>query len=72
MTPAEYKTIIEDNERKISELQSKTSAIDATIATESERCAKANHENNSGLRYAQRIQRAAFPQKEIGGFFDDY
>ena len=72
MTPAEYKTIIEDNERKISELQSKISAIEADIATESERCAKANHENNSGLRYAQRIQRAAFPQKEIGGFFDDY
>ena len=72
MTTAEYKTIIEDNERKISDLQSKITAIEANIATESERCAKAIHENTSGIRYARRIQSAAFPQKEIGGVFSDY
>ena len=72
MTTAEYTSTIEANERKISELKSKISAIEANIATESERCAKANDEINSGLRYAQRIQRAAFPQKEIGGVFHEY
>ncbi len=60
------------NCNRISELQSKIAELDATIAAESERCAKANHENTSGIRYAQRIQRAAFPQKEIGEVFGDY
>lgn len=60
------------NCNRISELQSKIADLDATIAAESERCAKANHENTSGIRYAQRIQRAAFPQKEIGEVFGDY
>lgn len=72
MTTAEYKTIREDNERTISDLQAKISALDATIATESERCAKAIDENTAGIRYARRIQSAAFPQKEIGDVFGDY
>lgn len=69
---ADYQQAYQDNCNRISELQSKIANLDATIATESERCAKANHENTSGIRYAQRIQRAAFPQKEIGGVFGDY
>lgn len=69
---ADYQQTYQDNCNRISELQSKIADLDATIATESERCAKANHENTSGIRYAQRIQRAAFPQKEIGGVFGDY
>lgn len=72
MTTAEYKTIREDNERTISDLQAKISALDATIATESERCVKAIDENTAGIRYARRIQSAAFPQKEIGDVFGDY
>ncbi len=69
---ADYRQAYQDNCNRISELQFKIANLDATIATELERCAKANHENTSGIRYAQRIQRAAFPQKEIGGVFGDY
>ena len=72
MTAVDYQTIKERNARRICELKSRIADLDSSIATESERCAKANHENTSGIRYAQRIQRAAFPQKEIGGVFDDY
>lgn len=72
MTTTEYTSIKEDNERKISELKSKIAALDDAIKTESERCAKANNANTSSIRYAQRIQRAAFPQKEIGGIFDEH
>lgn len=71
MEATEYTRIMEDNERKISELRFKIADLDATIATESERCEKATRENTSGIRYAQRIQRAAFPQKEIAGIFSD-
>lgn len=60
------------NCNRISELQSKIAELDATIAAESQRCEKATLENTSGIRYAQRIQRAAFPQKEIGEVFGDY
>ena len=61
----------ESNRQKIIELQSQINDLDTTIATESERCAEMNKENTSSIRYAQRIQRAAFPQKEIGGIFTD-
>jgi len=60
------------NCNRISELQSKIAELDVTIAAESQRCEKATLENTSGIRYAQRIQRAAFPQKEIGEVFGDY
>ncbi|MCR5455489.1 MAG: SpoIIE family protein phosphatase [Bacteroidales bacterium] len=68
----EYLRTFHDKENKISELKSKVADLEATIKTESERCAKANHENTSGIRYATRIQSAAFPKKEIGDIFSDY
>ena len=63
---------LEGNRHAISELEAKIKELDATIQSESERCAKANDEKTSGIRYAQRIQRAAFPQREIAGIFSDY
>ena len=69
---AEYEHTYNANAQKISELNAQISNLEATIATESERCEKAILENTSGIRYAQRIQRAAFPQKEIGGIFSEY
>lgn len=62
----------ENNCKKINELQSQINNLDAAIATESARCEKANLEKTAGIRYAKRIQSAAFPQKEIGNVFDDY
>lgn len=61
-----------DNCHIIDLLNAKIAQLDSNIKTESERCATANKENTSSIRYAQRIQRAAFPQKEIGNVFDDY
>jgi serine phosphatase RsbU (regulator of sigma subunit) len=66
-----FKERYERNRQKIIELQSQINDLDTTIATESERCAEMNKENTSSIRYAQRIQRAAFPQKEICGIFAD-
>ncbi|MBO4372789.1 MAG: SpoIIE family protein phosphatase [Bacteroidales bacterium] len=60
------------NAKRIAELQNQLAAADVTIQTESERCAKAIHENTSSIRYAKRIQSAAFSQKEISGIFPDY
>ena len=69
---AEHQKICNDNAQKISALQSHIADLDVAIAAESERCTKAIDENTAGIRYAQRIQRAAFPQKEIGGIFSEY
>lgn len=68
----ELKSIYDANALKINNLKAKLSAQEETIKTESERCTKANHENTSGIRYAKRIQSAAFSQKEICSFFPEY
>lgn len=68
----EYRRAFNDKEHKISELQSQIANLEDVIVTESERCDKANGENTSGIRYARRIQSAAFPLKEIGELFNDY
>ena len=66
------KKILDDNKQRIRELQSTIADLDATIQAETERCANADIQNTAGIRYAQRIQRAAFPLKEISGIFSDY
>ncbi len=68
----EYLRTFHSKENQISELKSKLADLESTIHAESERSAKAIHENTSGIRYARRIQSAAFPQKEIGDIFNDY
>ena len=64
--------VLNDNAVEISKLKNAISEQETAIATESERCAKAIHENTSSIRYAKRIQSAAFPQKEISSIFSDY
>lgn len=69
---AKLKAARDANAKRIAELQNQLAAADVTIQKESERCAKAIHENTSSIRYAKRIQSAAFSQKEISGIFSDY
>lgn len=69
---AKLKAARNANAKRIAELQNQLAAADVTIQKESERCAKAIHENTSSIRYAKRIQSAAFSQKEISGIFSDY
>lgn len=64
--------IFDDNAIEINKLKKLISEQETAITTESERCAKAIHENTSSIRYAKRIQSAAFPQKEISSIFSDY
>ena len=68
----EYKQRYESNRQKIIALQSRIADLDTEFETESERCNKAINANTAGIRYARRIQSAAFPQREIGNVFDDY
>jgi hypothetical protein len=61
---SDLKHSIENNEQFIATLESQIETLDNSIVSESERCNKANNKKIEGIRYARRIQRAAFPQRE--------
>ncbi len=67
----QYEIVFNNNSLEISNLQRQIFQQDTDIKRESQRCARANHENTSSIRYAKRIQSAAFPQKEIFSFFPE-
>lgn len=67
----QYENVFNNNSLEISNLQRQIFQQDTDIERESQRCARANLENTSSIRYAKRIQSAAFPQKEISTFFPE-
>lgn len=69
---SELKKTIDSNDSAIVTLESEIEALENSIVSESERCVKANNKKIEGIRYARRIQRAAFPQREIGTIFHEY
>lgn len=69
---SDLKHSIETNDQSIATLESQIETLDNSIVSESERCNKANNKKIEGIRYARRIQRAAFPQREIGNIFNEY
>ena len=70
---SELQTTYDTNEKSISQLQGLIAEQENTIAIKTEHFQKTQHENTSGIRYAKRIQKAAFSQnKEISGIFNEF
>lgn len=68
---AQYQQTFNSNAAVIKKFTNLISEQESSIASETQHCAKTNHENTSSIRYAKRIQSAAFPQKEIKALFPE-
>ncbi len=70
---SQLKSIYDANENTINQWKTTIAQQENTINIQTAHFQKAQHENTSGIRYAKRIQKAAFSQnKEISGIFNEF